>query len=60
MVESLSCYGFYYKREQQRKLLALEMNYLRSQLDCRDYEKLQTALLGAKCKQKNFRETSKN
>ena len=50
MVESVACHGCevrLLKREEQRKLLALEMDYLRSS----DYKKSETLPLGAKFKQ---------
>ena len=65
VVESVACYGselWHLKREEQRKLLPIVMDYL-SQLEGSDYKKKsQTPALGAKCKQNNqfFTEVKKS
>ena len=55
IVESVACYGcevLLLKTEEQRKLLALDMDYLwRS--ECPDYKKSQRLQLGEKCKPNN-------
>ena len=54
MVKSVACYGYrvwLLKREEQRKLLALEMDFLRR--SATDTKKSQTPQIRAKCKQNN-------
>ena len=56
MVELVPFYGcevWLLKREEQRKLLAQEMDYLRRSARMSSYKKSQTQPLGAKCKHKN-------
>ena len=56
MVRSVACYGcevWHLKREEQRKVLALEADYLRRSVRVFSLQKSQTPPLGAKYKQNN-------
>ena len=56
MVKSVDCYGcevWLLKREEQRKPLALEMDYLRRSARVSRLQKSETSPLEAKCKQNN-------
>ena len=52
-MRAVVCYGWLLKTEEQRKLLALEMDYLRRSAKESRLQKSQTPPLGEKCKQNN-------